>query len=543
MDLIKFYLALFLRRLHWFVLFVALGAAIGITLSRILPPVYLAQARLLVESEQIPGSLAESTVRTQATEQLQIIQQRLLTRANLLELANRLQIYAPLPGQSPRRLDPDQIVADLRARIRITVTGGPAGRGRAAQATIVTIAFPAATAQLSSAVVNEIVTQILSENVRMRTAVAGQTLDFFEQEVERLDRELAIRQERILTFQNANQDALPDSLDFRRRQQLAEQERLGQLERTVAGLIDRRDRLVALYESTGQVAAVATAPQTPEERQLQALRDELSRALVTLAPQNPRVRMIEAQIQALEATVAQQAGAAPGIDPQQAAFQLQLTDIDGQIAFARDEIARVQARIEDLTRTIEATPANSIALGALERDYANIQDQYNQAVAARARAATGETIEAMSRGQRISVIEQATPPRAPDRPNRPLIAAAGVGGGVALGLLVVILLELLNRAVRRPQDLTARLNIVPFATVPYMRTRGEARRRSAVIALAMLVVIAGLPAAIWAIDTYYQPIDMLLARGLRATGLDQLIEQLRDSLTPGGGIGTPDGSG
>jgi hypothetical protein len=264
---------------------------------------------------------------------------------------------------------------------------------------------------------------------------------------------------------------------------------------------------------------------------------------VTLAPQNPRVRMIEAQIQALEATVAQQAGAAPGIDPQQAAFQLQLTDIDGQIAFARDEIARVQARIEDLTRTIEATPANSIALGALERDYANIQDQYNQAVAARARAATGETIEAMSRGQRISVIEQATPPRAPDRPNRPLIAAAGVGGGVALGLLVVILLELLNRAVRRPQDLTARLNIVPFATVPYMRTRGEARRRSAVIALAMLVVIAGLPAAIWAIDTYYQPIDMLLARGLRATGLDQLIEQLRDSLTPGGGIGTPDGSG
>ena len=543
MDLIKFYLALFLRRLHWFVLFVALGAAVGITLSRILPPVYLAQARLLVESEQIPGSLAESTVRTQATEQLQIIQQRLLTRANLLELANRLQIYAPLPGQSPRRLDPDQIVADLRARIRITVTGGPAGRGRAQQATIVTIAFPAATAQLSSAVVNEIVTQILSENVRMRTAVAGQTLEFFEQEVDRLDRELAIRQERILAFQNANQDALPDSLDFRRRQQLAEQERLGQLERTVAGLVDRRDRLVALYESTGQVTSVATAPQTPEERQLQALRDELSRALVTLAPQNPRVRMIEAQIQALETTVAQQAGAAPGVDPQQAAFQLQLTDIDGQIAFARDEIARVQVRIEELTRTIEATPANSIALGALERDYANIQDQYNQAVAARARAATGETIEAMSRGQRISVIEQATPPRAPDRPNRPLIAAAGVGGGVALGLVLVVLLELLNRAVRRPQDLTARLNIVPFATVPYMRTRAEARWRSAVIALALLVVIAGLPAAIWAIDTYYQPIDMLLSRALRATGLDQLIEQLRDSLTPGGGVGTSNGSG
>lgn len=532
----KFYLALFLRRLPWFVLFLAIGSAVGLTLSRVLPPVFVAQARLLVESEQIPGSLAETTVRTQATEQLQIIQQRLLTRANLLELANRLQIYAPRPGQNPRRLDPDEIVADLRSRLRINVTGGAAPR-RAAQATIVTISFPAATAQLSAAVVNEVVTQLLAENVRMRTAVAGQTLDFFEQEVQRLDRELAIRQERILSFQMANQDALPDSLDFRRRQQLADQERLGQLERSYAALIDRRERLVALFEATGQAGATPAAALSPAERQLQGLRDELARARVTLSPQNPRVRMIEAQIATAEETIARQAGATPGLDPQQAAFQLQLSDIDGQIVFARDEIARVQARIAEASRTIEATPANAIALDALEREYANIQSQYNQAVAARARAATGEAIEAMSRGQRISVIEQATPPRAPDRPNRPLLAAAGIGGGMALGLAFVVLLELLNRAVRRPQDLTARLNIVPFATVPYMRTRGEARRRSAVIAAALVLVVTGLPAAIWAIDTYYQPIDLLMAQAMRATGLDFLVERLRESMTPGGGLG------
>ncbi len=541
MDL-RYYLSLFLRRLHWFVLFLALGSAVGITLSQVLPPVYVAQARLLVEAEQIPDNLAASTVRTQTTEQLQIIQQRILTRANLMELANRLQIYAPLPGQSPRRLDPDEIVADLRARIDIAVRGGQARRGPQ-QATIVSISFPAATPQLSANVVNEIVTQMLAENVRLRTAVAGQTLDFFEQEVERLDRELAIRRERILAFRNENREALPDSLDFRRRQQLADQERLAQLERTVAGLADRRERLVTLFETTGQVGPISAGPLSPEERRLQGLREDLARARVTLSPQNPRVQMIEAQIQALEATIAEQGGAEPGVDPQQAAFQLQLADIDGQITFARDEITRVQGRLEDLSRTIEATPANTIALEALERDHTNVQNQYNQAVAARARAATGETIEALSRGQRISVIEQATPPRAPDRPNRTMVAAAGVGAGLALGLGFILLLELLNRAVRRPQDLTARLNIVAFATVPYMRTRGEARRRSALIGLALLLVIAGLPAAIWAVDTYYRPIDLLFAQTMRATGLDELVDRLRESLTPGGGIGVPDGSG
>ena len=90
----RFYLSLFLRRIHYFLLLFVLGSAIGLTLARVLPPVYLAEARLLVESEQIPGNLAASTVQTQATEQLQIIQQRILTRDVLVEMANRLNIYA-----------------------------------------------------------------------------------------------------------------------------------------------------------------------------------------------------------------------------------------------------------------------------------------------------------------------------------------------------------------------------------------------------------------------------------------------------------------
>ena len=62
MDL-RFYATLFLRRLHWFILVVILCSAIGITLARMLPTVYSAEARLVVESEQIPDELAASTVR------------------------------------------------------------------------------------------------------------------------------------------------------------------------------------------------------------------------------------------------------------------------------------------------------------------------------------------------------------------------------------------------------------------------------------------------------------------------------------------------
>ena len=73
---------------------------------------------------QIPDELAASTVRTEATEALQIIRQRILTRAGLLELANEFEIYGPPNGPERRSMTPDDVVEDLRRRINIETTGG-----------------------------------------------------------------------------------------------------------------------------------------------------------------------------------------------------------------------------------------------------------------------------------------------------------------------------------------------------------------------------------------------------------------------------------
>lgn len=519
MDL-KFYLSLFLRRLPYFLILVAIGSAIGITLASVLPPVYVAQAKLLVESEQIPGDLAASTVQTGANEQLQIIQQRILTRAKLLEMANKLQIYPAEAG--PSAMTADDIIKDLRQRIQMVTTGGAGGRGAATQATLVSVSFEAPNASLAANVANEIVTMILQEDVTMRTGVSGQTLEFFVQEVSRLDQELSKRGGQILEFKQKNQEALPDSLDFRRSQQAAAQERLLQMDREEAALKDRRTRLVTLYETTGRIDTV-DANATPEQKQMKALQDQLQGLLAVLSPQNPRVKVLEAQIATLEKTIAAQGGAAAADGAALSAYDVQLADLDGQLAGIADQRAQITLTMEDLRKSIEATPGNAIALDTLERDYANIRTQYDQAVANKARAETGDLIEALSKGQRISVIEQAIAPREPTSPNRPVIAAAGVGGGIGLGLGLVLLLELLNSAIRRPVDLTAKLGITPFATIPYMRTTQEVRRRRSIIMGALLTVLIGIPAVLWAIHSYYMPLDLLMDRVLNKVGLAMLV--------------------
>ncbi len=520
---VRFYLSLFLRRLPYFLLFVVIGSVIGLTLARFLPPVYLAEARLVVESEQIPDELAASTVRTEATEQLQIIQQRILTRDRLLEMANRLAIYAPVPGVSTRRLAPDEIVEDLRERIKIVTTGGAVARGPA-QATLVSVSFEAPTAALSASVTNEVVTLILQENIAMRTTVAGQTLDFFSQEVERLNQDLSRQGAEILAFKNANKDALPDSLDFRRTQQAAAQERLLQLDREEALLKDRRIRLVQIYEQTGQVEAAPAEALTPEQSQLVGLQDQMAQLLSVLSPENPRVKMLGAQIEALEKVVAGQlsaAGATPA-NPTLSIYELQLADIDGQLSFITVQRGQIMAELDALRVSIEATPSNAITIDTLDRNYANTRTQYDLAVSNLGRAQTGDVIEALAKGQRISIIEQAIAPREPQSPNRPLIAFGGVAGGIALGLAVVLLMEVLNTAVRRPQDLTMKLGITPFATLPLMRTPDQVRRRRLIILAAFAVVILAIPAGLWALDTYYRPLDLLIDRFLNWLGLASL---------------------
>jgi hypothetical protein len=83
----KFYLSLILRRLPIIIAIVFTASMAGILYAVSMPPVYRAEARLLIESPQIPDNLAASTVVSTADEILLAIRQRIMTRDNLLAIA------------------------------------------------------------------------------------------------------------------------------------------------------------------------------------------------------------------------------------------------------------------------------------------------------------------------------------------------------------------------------------------------------------------------------------------------------------------------
>jgi len=511
MGNLQYYLSIFIRRLPYFLIVTMIVSAVSVIVAWTLPPAYVSQMRLIVESPQIPSNLAPSTVATPALEQLQIVEQRLLTRPNLLDIANRIQA---MPNQSA--MSPDDIVDGLRARTSIRTS---AGRG---QATLMTISFEAVSAQAAAGVLNEYLTEIQQEDVQYRKGRATQTLDFFEEEVKRLSQELEKRSARILTFKQKNSDALPSSQAFRESQQASLQANLEQLDRQIFALQGQREKLMEVYKTTGQVVRPTNQKLSPLQAQLSQLHLQLSNALAVYSEENPRVVLLRSRIASLEKSIAAEQAAAPGPDASQTgntAVDIQLAQIDAQITSLKEQKSQLADRLEKVNESLSRIPTNTITLEDLQRDYNNIQAQYNTAVNRLAQASTGERIEVMSRGQRISVIEQPAVPSAPTKPNRMLIAGGGAGFGVALGLALVLLLEFLNRTARRPEDLIRRFDVWPIATIPYVRTRREMLAQRGRRLLLLLLIMVGIPAAVWAVHTYYQPLDLIADRIMNKLGV------------------------
>ncbi|MEM7731342.1 MAG: lipopolysaccharide biosynthesis protein [Pseudomonadota bacterium] len=507
---------IFRRYLRMVIALTVVGAISGVMLAQALDATYKSKAVLVVESAQIPDELAATTVQTGENEALQIIRQRILSRDVLLKLANDFDIY-----DTPFALGADAKVADLRNRIVIVTQGGQVRRG-ARDATIVEVGFSASQPALAAAVANEVVTLILQENVEMRTSVARETLDFFTQDVDRLDQALSETNAAILDFQENNLEALPDSLDFRRSQQANLQERLLQLDREATALQERRIQLVTLFETTGRLSVGADGTRTsrlrPAEAHLAQLRAEYATLVSVLSEDNPRMALIRAQIEAAEANVAalpaeDEKRLAAGDRAQMSLFDIQLADLDAQIAFIADQKIATKNQMSLIEQTIEATPGNAVTLSTLERTQTNLQEQYNQAVANKARAETGAIIESLSRGQRITVVEQAVAPEFPASPNRPLIAAGGLSLGLLVALAIVAVLELLNRTIRRPQDLSDALGIQVFATIPYMDTATSGFQFPTRAIARSLMVAALLLGTLWGIDQVASPLQFLVDRG------------------------------
>lgn len=515
----KFYRGILWKRLPLIIgIWLALSIA-AIAVAYVLPPVYRSNARILVVKPQIDPNLANQTVNLTTAEIIQSIQERLLTRSNMLKIAKDFDVFAEKPDHSPSERYREMYDA---TSFNVVDLGGR--NNRAPSATAFVVSFRAENPGVAVDVTNQLVTQIQQLNNEIRGGNTSNTAAFFEQRVKELGNVLADLEAQIVNFELENTDALPDSLDFRRAEMSRIQARLLAIDTQNQTLLEQKAQLERVINDPSLASPVRAAQQTPEERQLLALSGQLAQARSIYSDTHPNVVQLKAQIRVLEDAVNGQVTALDGtISNAPTPMQLEVERIDTLIRAAQQERLTLEGQLADIQDSITRTPTVTMGLNALNRTYASRQAEYNTAVNQLNLANTGVSIEVRQQGERFEVIEQPTRPEEPESPNRLMIAAAGLFGGLAAGLGLVVLLELLNRSVRRPSELVNALGIQPFATVPYIATQGEILRRRMRMAAGALAFVVGIPALLYVIHYQYLPIDLIISRVVERFGLDDLM--------------------
>ena len=225
---------------------------------------------------------------------------------------------------------------------------------------------------------------------------------------------------------------------------------------------DKRDadtaRLQSLTQQSGPIAAapVTLSQSSPASMELATVEAQIAVSRKTLGPNNPDVQSLESRRGALSALVAREKEAA-------------------RLSEGRAINSGVDAYRRDLESQKTKVIAQSEKIGRLNQLHQDVElasDEYNRMVAKMAQFRA----EAVSTHYNVTTLGSASVPKSPKFPNYLLIIPGSIILGLAVGVLVSLLLELLGRRVRSPADLANSFDMPLICVVPgpdIAKTRGS----------------------------------------------------------------------
>lgn len=383
----------------------------GFAAAMLWPPTYLSEGKILVQSQEIPTELVRPTVTNAAQERIQVIEQRTMTRENLLAIIDKFKLF---PDQR-NLMSATQLVELMKKRTSIApVTQPLAFTRRTDNPTIVfTVGFEDSDPTTASRVANELVTRILNEDLRDRTSRATETTKFLGREVQKL-----------------------------------------QAEHT------------AIEAKLTEAKAAQLKPSANGPDQVAQLRADYLQKSAIYSEKHPLMKALKRQLEAAEKTALPNGGG-------------------GGIAVDLDSL---QSQLEASQKNLDAATAKYQA------------------------AQLGEALEKNQQSEKLEVIEQPTVPQEPVKPNRPKIIGMSLLLGLAAGGGLTLLLEMLDRSIRRSSDIYKLVESHIVVTVPYIVTQGELLRSQRMRRLLTLSIVPVLVAFLVLVYFLMPPLDLIIAK-------------------------------
>lgn len=441
------------QRRWWIIIPVLAGAMAAIIAIVMVPPVYRSNAVMLVQSPQLPTNVIGADELDVVDRRIARIRQQVTARPELIALIERHGLY-----DSERRSNPlSEVIEDMREAITLTPSQSTSPDIAATQKTIAfDLAFDYRDPAATQAVVQDLMNRILQLDASGNVEQATNTVQFLTDQSKGLEAQITDLQGKIGLINARNGGVLSSgsmvlnggsgSYDV----QIAALQRDNQSliqQRNIAQTSDVRDPIVSAAE---QRLAAARAMFSETHPDVIAAKQNLvqARELAKSNTQKIPVDTIDQQIAFNNAQISALRAAKSG---EQAQVNAQLSS-QARAPLVQQQIADLQLRLTSVNAQYEEVQTRLMA----------------------ARAGVRAEDEQMS--ERLSVVEPPVIPDSPSWPDRWIFALGGIGGGLALGVMLAFAIEFLLRPIRGPAALYNIMGAAPLGVIPVITPKGTKKR-------------------------------------------------------------------
>ena len=554
------------------ILVIGVGVAFG------LPPVYRSSATILIEQQEIPQELVRSTVTTYADQRIQVISQRVMTRANLVKIIKKYDLYVKEQKKDPLEVVLEKMSKDIEMKMVSAEVVDP----RSGRPTTTTIAFTltyfSESPALAQKVANELASLYLNENITSRRQQATEATGFLKDEADKLRDKIAGLEQQLARFKEKNVNQLPElnqlnmQLLDRSDTQLLEVERqlrsvnerkiylrsqLAQLNpnntqytETGERMLSSADRLKSLKTNYISMSAIYSPDhpdlvkldkqiaalelevgETDDSRQLREkksqLETELALAMKTYGEDHPNVKKLKNSLIKLDEALNNSPGminedAVKQSKPDNPVYIQLLGDIESADAEYRSLLQKqteLLAMKQDYENRLTNAPQVEREYRSLSRDYESAVLKYREINAKQMQAQLAEVLEVERKGERFTLIEPPQLPEEPVRPNR--LAVVFLGGVFSLvgGAGSIVISHSTDQTIRGAAGLQSLLGSAPLSVIPNMRNDEERRRTRRRLWWLLLILFVLMCAVIALFHWLVMPLDVLWYAGLRRLGI------------------------
>ncbi|MBT8168146.1 DUF874 domain-containing protein [Falsiruegeria litorea] len=292
---------------------IVLGTLVSLGLALSKTHEYESAEVLQIVQPKIADDFAKSTVDGSSARRLQMIQQRLMARDMVLEIADRLGVFADQPDKRD-----SEKVAIIRQALKIEgVAAARDGYTDDGTISVLTITARMPTPELAQRLAHEFGTRTIELSKQSRREKANETLAFFQAQEQTLAAEISALEDEITKYRNDNNLSLPGSVAFRR-------EEIATINSGLLEIARERIEVERGMELVEKNERRATADR---------LRGDFQEKLATLDAQS---ELLLAKKRELEQLIE----SSPGIERRLASYDRRLTQL-------RDEMERIAGRRTD----------------------------------------------------------------------------------------------------------------------------------------------------------------------------------------------------